>query len=119
MTKATDKDRSIPQPTGKWGWPGSPIVHERALWAHTAQEMADEAGIDISRWTDIETGAEAATNEELAAIARALKMSTAKLVELIEANPVPQSEAEAWFDQRIEYSLFVRRLATDRERAES
>jgi hypothetical protein len=67
-----------------------------------------------TRWSAIETGAAEPSPTEMTAVTLALGMTVSQLAAEIAASRVPRSEAEAWFDERIRYSLLVRHIGAAR-----
>lgn len=104
---------------------GQRIRRRRAEWGLTQAELAQATGIDRTKITKIETGERAVRADEAIAIARMLDTSAEELFEApqpvkyrLEEETADTRRADAWFDERIEYSLLVRDLAQARaERA--
>lgn len=100
---------------------GTRVRRRRTEWGYTQAEMALASGIDRTKIAKIETGERDVRIEEAMAIARMLDISAEELFRVpnpvryrLEAETADTRRVDAWFDERIEYSLLVRDLAEAR-----
>lgn len=104
---------------------GARIRRRRTEWGLTQTELAKATGLDRIKITKIENGERNVSATEAMAIARMLDTSADELFDApqpvkyrLEEETADTRRADAWFDERIEYSLLVRDLAQARaERA--
>lgn len=103
---------------------GERIRDERVMWGMTQEDLAEATRIDRDKISKIETGDRQVKVDELATLAKVFELELDEL--LRDREPVvhhridmgrPETqEAQRWFEDCVDNSLFVRRLGALYER---
>jgi transcriptional regulator with XRE-family HTH domain len=97
---------------------GERIRNERVMWGMTQEELAEATGIDRDKISRIETSDRQVRVDELTKLADTFEVSVEHLVrdreaityQRVDLNRPETQEAQRWFEQCVENSLFVRRV---------
>jgi len=102
---------------------GRRLRRRRTEWGYTQSDLADATGIDRTKINKIEAGERDVKADEAVSLARALDITVEELVRVgspvqyrLDGATADTRRADAWFDDRIEYSQLVRDLLQSRAR---